>query len=162
MKQKSVISYSLIISAVLFLILGIVNITQVITRLSSSGGPATDPEQQVNLKEFEMVDKALHTTTRTPPFTFTGGFDTPFHIIEGSTRKGSRGAAKPVPIYNKLTLKGTLIKDKPLAVIEDEDGKTFISKQGDRIHNLTIVSISDDRVTLRSSSGTVTLKVKER
>ena len=64
-------------------------------------------------------------------------------------------------MYKNLFLKGTLIKEGALAIIEDEDGKTFICRQGEKVHNRLIVKVGEDEVTIKDDNGTIVLKVQD-
>jgi len=161
MKQKPAIHYSLMGITLILLIVCCVNSVQIITALTSTNDKNAEQGQEIKLKGFELVDKALQTKTKAYTFTFKGSFDSPFRKISGVTRRKG-GGGKQKPVYKKLFLKGTLIKDNALAIIEDEDGKTFICKAGDRVHNRLVARIKPDMVTIRDNGGTTVLKVKER
>jgi hypothetical protein len=61
----------------------------------------------------------------------------------------------------KLTLKGVLLKKQPLAILEDESGKTYICGVDETVKEQRVVKIESTSVTLRNSLGAYTLTVKE-
>ncbi len=162
MIKKRPIRYLVILIAAIFLVMSVVNIASVVVVFTKSPENSGDQGQDVQLKAFELVDQALETKTQAYTFTFKGSFDPPFRPILGVKRRKTGGVAKPKQVYKKLLLKGTLIKDNALAIIEDEDGKTFICKQGDLVHNRVIGTISEDKVIIRDKGGTTELKVRDK
>lgn len=162
MKQKPAIQYSLMGITLILFIVCCVNIVQIVTAFTATNDKNASQGQDLKLKGFELVNQALQKKTKAFTFTFKGAFDSPFRKISGVTRRKTGGSKKAKAVFKKLYLKGTLIKNNALAIIEDEDGKTFICKEGDRVHNRLIAKISKDKVTIRDNGGTTVLKVKDR
>ncbi len=162
MKQNSITYYSILCAVAVLCILGVGNLIQIVTAFSSLSEKSILEEKDLKLKGFELVNRALKTKTRPYTFTFEGSFDSPFRKTSGVKRRKAGRVAKPRAVVKKLFLKGTLIKENALAIIEDEDGKTFICKQGDRVHNRLIASIGEDMVTVRDNGKSTILKVKDR
>ena len=61
-----------------------------------------------------------------------------------------------------LVLRGILIKNVPLAIIDDETGKSWICKQGDSVATSIVVSVGNGSAKLRDRKGTFTLTVPEK
>ncbi len=160
MLQKTYIKNLISISSLLILALAIVNGVKVVSAFLTVPLEIKKYEKDIKLEAFEKVDKVLATKIETTDFTFKGSFDSPFSQLfnNGVTRRTTGRKTKPV--VKRLFLKGTLIKDNALAIIEDEDGKTYICKQGDKVHNRLIENISNDEVTIKDVSGKTVLKVK--
>ena len=110
---------------------------------------------------IDLTDSALKCTPRFFPFHYDGNFESPFRLF-------SEAFAPPVKIQKTspaqkitLVLKGVLLKEQPLAILEDETGKTFICGIGETIRENVVESIEPSRVKLRGSQGTYMLSVKE-
>ncbi len=161
MKQKPIVHYTILCMVIILIVMSILNISQMLLSLNAANVQGDNQGREIKLKGFELVDDALKTKTKSISFTFDGTFDKPFRKISGVTRRSPK-STKAKPVLKKLFLKGTLIKNNALAIIEDEDGKTFICKKGDRVHNRLIVKIGKDMVTIRDSGGTTVIKVKDR
>lgn len=162
MKQKTIIQYGTILVAAILFAISVGNLVHIVTKWAPLSEKSTSREQELKLKGFELVNRALKTKSRKYTFVFEGSFNSPFRKISGVKRRKSGRGTKPKPTYKTLFLKGTLIKKNALAIIEDEDGKTFICKKGDRVHNRLIASIGEDMVTIRDNGRTTILKVKDR
>jgi hypothetical protein len=109
-----------------------------------------------------MADSALTCKPKTVPFQYLGNFENPFLLASEAFAppvKKNKASASLTGI--KLVLKGVLLKERPLAILEDETGKTYICGVGDTIQRDFVASIEADRVTLRGNGGPYTLTVKE-
>ena len=148
--------------AILFLLVSIVNFHSITTELLSNRNNTRSRENSFKLKAFEKVDKALEKKTRSPSFSFDDTIDSPFQKL--NMRKIQRRSGKPIKkkIYIELSLKGTLNKRNPLAIIEDENGKTFICKEGDKVHGRLIYKISEDKVIIKDAGKQTILLVTEK
>ena len=112
-------------------------------------------------KSLELMDKALQTEKHHEYFTYTGTFECPFRK-KGSSSGKNTSKSQNIPERHKLYLKGILIKEKPLAILEDESGETYIRGVGEKVTDQVIVSILDTKVTLRDSRGSYELVVEEQ
>jgi hypothetical protein len=113
-------------------------------------------------KAFALADSALKCKPKTGSFEYSGVFENPFRLLAetfAAPAKKKNSASSLGRI--KLVLKGVLLKEKPLAILEDEKGKTFICGIGEKISEDAVESIEANRVTLRGSQGSYTLTVKE-
>jgi hypothetical protein len=61
----------------------------------------------------------------------------------------------------KLSLKGVLLKARPLAILEDASGKTYICGMGETVCGQTIENIEATSVRLHNTLGSYSLVVKE-
>lgn len=115
----------------------------------------------VSLSLFNQGDKALKCRPKTDAFKYNGNFENPFRILsEAFPQPLKMKSASPVARVN-LILKGVLLQERPLAILDDGSGKTFICGIGEHIQEYTVVSIEPSRVTLRGGQGVFTLSVKE-
>ncbi len=113
------------------------------------------------LSNFTRADHALKCKPMTDAFRFSGNFDDPFRLpSEAFAAPVKKKNPSPAARIN-LTLKGVLLKERPLAILEDGAGKTFICGIGETIQEHTVASIEPNRITLRGSGGVYTLSVKE-
>lgn len=160
MQLNKYVKYFLFTITIVLFILSIINCANILSTLIRTPHNVDQKEKSIKLKAFEYVEKALNSKTKAHNFTFKGLFDSPFRRLSGVTPRRT-GRSKKI-VRKELFLKGTLIKENALAIIEDENGKTYICKQGDRIHNRLIVSINEDKVTIHDEEGTTVLVVKDR
>jgi hypothetical protein len=119
-------------------------------------------EDDVLLAVFNRAGNALKCRPRTDAFTYDGNFENPFRLLsEAFASPVKKKTASSSTAQITLTLKGVLLKERPLAILEDGSGKTFICGIGEKIQELVVESIEPNRVTLRGSQGAYTLSVKE-
>jgi len=111
----------------------------------------------------ERVSRAMTSAIPSDGAEFNATAESPFRL-EGSRRQAQRtvsaagGAAAARP---SLALKGLVLKDKALAIIEDSKGQTFILGVNDTIAGQRVVSIKADRIVLRDRAGAYDLSVQE-
>ena len=141
--------------------MSIINSMDIFSELVLNAGYQSHTGRNVMLKEFAIINKALKTKIHQQHFTFDGTFASPFNTFTPMPKDNTSPRVQKQEPSKKLFLKGTLLKEDALAIIIDEDGKTYICKQGDRIDNQVIAAISEDMVTLKNGSATIVLKVKE-
>jgi len=112
---------------------------------------------------MERIDKALTITVQPKHFEFVGKFDNPFRLSTSKpvriARSGTR--KKAAPARKKLIIKGILMKGKPLAIFEDEEGQTFIRGIGELVHEQKVLKITENRVVLHDRRGTYDISVEE-
>lgn len=110
-------------------------------------------------KEMNKLDYALNRRIAADTFRYVADFETPFRMT------GDNGQNKKTkvnyPVRPRLLLKGILQKNVPLAIIEDEQGQTFIEGIGIMIHGQEIVKISNNNVTLKDSRGQYDIMVED-
>jgi hypothetical protein len=114
-------------------------------------------------KSVKKIDDALEKSISLDAFNYTGSFESPFRIKgeRKSLRKSSANAV-PIPDRPKLSLKGILQKDAPIAIVEDPNGETYIKGIGEKVLDQEIVKIFNNKVTLRDQRGTYDLMVEEK
>jgi hypothetical protein len=110
-------------------------------------------------REMKKLDNALSRKISADTFQYVGNFETPFRMTGDNGQK--KAPKVNLPVRPRLLLKGILQKNVPLAIIEDEQGETFIEGVGKVIHGQEIVNISNNRVTLKDSRGHYEIMVEE-
>jgi hypothetical protein len=111
---------------------------------------------------FNRADSALRCKPAIGAFKYTPNFENPFRLLSEAFTPPARKKNTPASMARiTLTLKGVLLQERPLAILEDGAGKTFICGIGENIQEFSIISIESNKVTLRGSQGAVTLSVKE-
>jgi len=112
-----------------------------------------------------LIDSALRVEIIIPQAEFTPGANSPFRVFgaQPAVSVANRDVAPPTPPVQHrrlpLVLKG-LMREPPLAILEDERGRTHIKAYGDYIQNAQIIAIRHDSVVLKDSSGTYELTVE--
>jgi hypothetical protein len=98
-----------------------------------------------------IVKYALTSTITSREVIFKPDADSPFRETGVSAQTATTGTVQFRPIRQPevLVLKGFLEKEKPLAIIEDSRGETFILGVGDSLYGQKILSIQPDRVKVR-------------
>lgn len=161
-QYKSSLQILALAGIIVFCFASINNLNRIMQQITQPISSTSQNTQFIKIKEFEKIEKALKTTIKIQAFDFKDNFDPPFQkLIPVNQRETPTIPLQPVE-QKKLFLKGTLLKDNALAIIEDEAGKTYICKEGDKIHNRTIALIKDNKVTIKDVSGTEVLNVKEQ
>ncbi len=114
-------------------------------------------------KSIKNINQVLSQTSHYNFFTYTSGFENPFRKHGAVKSQPAAGKHSQVEIHvrPKLLLKGVLLKNKSLAIIEDEKGQTYIRGIGETVLDQHIVSINADKVVLRDRKGTYELAVEE-
>jgi len=159
--QKNNHRNPVILLAATLLIISIINITDITSELFFNTTYPAGAGQNFMFKEFSSINKALKSKIQQQQFTFNSTGPSPFRPIDAApTNKGS-GLIQKQDTGKKLFLKGTLLKEDALAILIDEDGKTYICKQGDLIDDQVIAAISDNTVTIKHGTVTKVLKVQE-
>lgn len=161
MLQNQAVKASTIIGTLVLIVYSYLNIQKLISVTISPKTNKMDIGQSLNLEAFEKSDKALSIKTKVQKSTFHGSFDPPFRQLLAAPVKRNIKKTNEQLHRKKLFLKGLLSKNNPLAIIEDEDGKTFISKVGEQIHNWKIIKIEETQVTIKDGLVKDVLKVKD-
>jgi hypothetical protein len=152
--------------AVIFTFAGIVALLTGIYLLFGIQPSATDQSKSLSVqnesmaqREMKKLDNALNRKITADTFQYVANFETPFRMT------GDNGQKKipkvNLPVRPRLLLKGILQKNVPLAIIEDEQGETFIEGVGKSIHGQEIVKISNNSVTLKDGRGHYDIMVEE-
>ncbi len=112
----------------------------------------------------ESVDSALNVRVIIPKADFAPNVGSPFKALGARTAVGSSRKlvtdAIGKPRRSSIRLKG-LMKNPPLAILEDTRGETYIKARGDSIQNSRIIAINDNSVVFKDSGGTYELIVEE-
>jgi hypothetical protein len=116
----------------------------------------------ISNERFDIIDKALKENVHRDFFTFVGDFDNPFQVSQGVGGSNDNNQAPTKKIERvKLQLKGILNKEKPLAILEDERGMTYIRGVGDSITNQVVYAITGSKVSIIDSKGKYDIVVEE-
>lgn len=107
-----------------------------------------------------LINAAVQSTPPQNTFEYTGGFENPFRQWNRANLYSDQHRQAKPP-RTMLSLKGILMKERPLAILENSMGETFIRGIGEKALDQLIVSISNNRVTMRDHLGTYELSVKE-
>lgn len=162
MKQKKYIPYAAVALMVVLLFLSFMNVVDIVGSFFEPPDREASQDKDIIIKEFELINRALEMKAQSADFVYKGNFVSPFRKLTFVPRRKAGSAPKKQKEVKKLFLKGTLIKENALAILEDEEGKTYICKEGDYVHNRLIANIADNQVTLSDGSGSTVLKVKEQ
>jgi hypothetical protein len=117
----------------------------------------------ISVKSLEIfADSALAQKPTTQSFTYLGQFDAPFKTVEEAFTSPPRPTKLP-PANSEvsLLLKGVLLKQQPLAILEDAEKKTYICGINETVLGQTVTAISATSISLKNSRGTYSLTVKE-
>jgi Tfp pilus assembly protein PilO len=139
--------------------------------IAANGDGRQIPENAASVKDitsiydvFALADSALNTEIIIPAAAAVSEVNSPFRTFGARPVTGfTRVAAAAPPAKHErshIKLKG-LMKNPPLAIIEDARGQTHIKAQGEFIQNAQIIAINSNSVIFRDSSGTHELKVEE-
>jgi len=151
----------LLISAVLFA--AAVSILPELPAEFSRNKSNTGKEKNlINGESLQMINKALSEESKTESFTYAGAFESPFRKRGALTQKTSQSRIVPIPDRPRLSIKGILTKENPLAILEDERGETYIRGIGDNALGQEICQIKEDKIVLRDRRGTYELAVEEK
>jgi predicted kinase len=109
------------------------------------------------------INRVLSLTPHYDFFTYTSEFESPFRKfgVARTQEQTIKSSQEVIPSRPQLLLKGVLLKEKSLAIIEDKSGQTYIRSIGETVLDQQIVSINADKVVLRDRKGTYELAVEE-
>ena len=161
MHRNKIIDYLLLIAALALVTMAILNGITAVTDLTYDHNDLDQGGKNLKIKAFEKIDKVLASKKESRNFIFKGPVASPFRPLSGQVVQRRKMGKAAQTVYKNLFLKGTLIKEGALAIIEDEDGKTFICRQGEKVHDRLIVNVGEDQVTIKDDNGTTVLKVRE-
>lgn len=117
------------------------------------------------IARFALMDSVATDNARKQFFEYTGGFENPFRLWNTSRVSSDKKVSDSTQEKNvervRLTLKGILIKDKSLAILENDRGETFIRGAGETVLEQKIIAISGQSVTLRDKRGTYEITVED-
>ncbi|MCX7726034.1 MAG: hypothetical protein N2053_04210 [Chitinispirillaceae bacterium] len=112
-------------------------------------------------ERLKIIDNTLSLKIKPSFFEYKGDFENPFRLWEERKAIKEKFPQHTEPQREKLLLKGILIKEKPLAILEDSKGNTHIIGTGEKIYEQEIISITEKSVLLRDKKGKYELKVEE-
>jgi hypothetical protein len=125
--------------------------------------PAVDINREAFFAHSELnkMDAALNKKISLDTFNYIATFESPFRKCGEDPSRNTANKKHDLSGRPKLFLKGILQKNAPLAILEDENGETYIRGIGEKALDQEIVKIADNRVTLRDSRGNYDLVVEE-
>jgi hypothetical protein len=153
------LALTLFVGSCLLLIYAGVNIVQALQGSSVRSDAAGQVRQSLYVKDMQVVDKALKAKMQIKSFSFSGNFEAPFRLQNAVEQRDRSFIPKQpaAPVRPVLIFRGILQKQNPLAIIEDEAGKSFICKVGEEIVGQKLVKIEPGRITLSDARGSYTL-----
>ncbi len=151
----------LLLASLLFLVVTFFIGSEIPSEFSILGRPVGQVEDSTAASRLKLINSALGEGPRVDFFEYTGGFENPFRNIRQARRSTGPADTSAQSPREKLSLKGILIKEKPLAILEDGMGETYIRGIGEKALEQTITAISDNSVTLRDRRGIYELTVEE-
>lgn len=118
---------------------------------------------KIENESFKIIDLALKEVVNQNFYNYVGDFENPFqkNSITTNSESESTSPKTNVPDRIQLKLKGILSNERPLAILEDNEGKTFIRGVGDSIANQKIYAISGSNVTILDGKKKYEIIVKE-
>jgi hypothetical protein len=161
MNKEGMFNYLFIAISVLLFILTASNLIELPSDMQNLTTINKTPAQ-FTPSELDRIDIILQKKNRSDTFSYTGQFESPFRsgFAENVTSKSFKKSL--LPKRTKLSLKGILIKNTPLAILEDEKGETYIRGTGEKALDQEIIRISESKVMLRDGLGTYELTVQEQ
>lgn len=148
------------IASVILLGLSVSTLFELPTIVSEYRMKYTSINDSTAQSRIALIDKAINEVPAIDYFEYTGGFDNPFKI-HTVPRPAGRHSSKVSEPRVKLILKGILITDKPLAILEDTMGKTYIRGVGEKAVEQSVIKITESSVTLKDHAGTYELTIEE-
>ena len=148
--------------SILLLTVAVILLQKLPDDLASISSSPAKVQDSTTLERLALINSAVKSPPPPRYFEYTGGFENPFkpEIQLPHHRGPSRAALEAA--RTKLTLKGILSKNKPLAILEDGMGETYIRGVGEKAIDQTVTAISGNSVTLRDHLGTYVLMVEEQ
>jgi hypothetical protein len=107
------------------------------------------------------IDSALTRTVNAATARYIPGAASPFRIAGEQPNPAPKQQASSPQGRHRLMLKGFLIKDRPLAILETSDGATHICGVGETVEGQKILRIGGERVVVKDPWGTYELSVRE-
>ncbi|HEX2956804.1 MAG TPA: hypothetical protein VHO70_08225 [Chitinispirillaceae bacterium] len=156
--------YILLLLSATALIVTFTLLSKVSDSLIQTASISTKHSSKIENESFKIIDKALKETVNQQFFNYTGDFENPFQSGSSDrTELSSSGRVTKVAKIERipLTLKGILTNERPLAILEDNNGHTFIRAVGDSVENQRIIAISGSSVTILDGKSKYSIAVKE-
>lgn len=128
---------------------------------TGTGSNTVNSNSLIDDKSLRLINTALQIEDTIGSFTYAGHFESPFRKggVKISRNKSSHST---LPERPRLFLKGILLKERSLAIVEDERGETYIRGVGESALGQEVISIKENRIVLRDQRGTYELTVEEK
>lgn len=118
-------------------------------------------EDIVQSSVIPTVSEALASRATPQSITFSDTYKCPFRPSSERRVIHQRKVAVPRNDRELLKLKGFLLKEKPLAILENNFGQTFICGVGEQAGEQTVQKITREEVVIKDEHGTYSLTVGE-
>jgi hypothetical protein len=149
------------LSGIASLLYGIYLLSDVPVQLKNKPDKGVDAGAYFAHNELKKMDAALDKKISLDTFNYIATFESPFRKRGEDPSGNTANKKQDLSGRPKLVLKGILQKNAPLAILEDENGQTYIRGLGEKALDQEIFKIIDNKVTLRDSRGNYDLVVEE-
>jgi hypothetical protein len=155
--------YILLLLALTAVVLTFTQFSRISDILIQATSTSKEHSSKIENESFKIIDQALKEGIQPHFFNYSGDFENPFQNGPGA----GNGQSSPTTTRPKeperipLTLKGILTNERPLAILEDNGGRTFIRGVGDSVENQRIIAISGGKVTILDGKSKYEIAVKE-
>ncbi len=124
---------------------------------------STAHSSKIENERFKIIDMALNEVVNQQFSNYAGDFENPFQSGPSKANQayGNSQTKPKEPERIPLTLKGILSNERPLAILENNNGRTFIRGVGDSVENQRILAISGSKVTILDGKSKYDIVVKE-
>jgi hypothetical protein len=154
--------YAFGVAILFFLVIAVTQTGAALTAFSGAADNQRAVKAEVEQETFAQIEKALRIDTGVHAYAFSGDYPDPLRAYRAVVRRRAATPAGPSYTRTELTLKGVLAKENPLAIIQDQGGKTHICKVGDAVDEQEVIAIQEDMIRVRDRLGAYELTVKER
>jgi hypothetical protein len=155
--------YILLLLALTALVVTFTQFSRISDILIQTTSKSKEHSSKIENESFKVINQALKEGVNPHFFNYTGDFENPFQ--NGPTADNEQSSvttSKPnEPKRIQLRLKGILTNERPLAILEDDNGRTFIRGVGDSVENQRISAISGGKVTILDGKCKYEIVVKE-
>lgn len=154
--------YILLLLALTALVVSFTQFSRISDVLIQTAAMSREHSTKIENESFKIIDKALKEVVNQHFFNYTGDFENPFQNGPVAGNGQSSTTSKPKePERIPLRLKGILTNERPLAILEDVNGRSFIRGVGDSVENQRIMAISGGKVTILDGKNKYDIIVKE-
>ncbi len=159
--KENWITWTCLTSAVVLVAYSLVSIGMNVAAIMEVNTQSSLSKELPGLQD-PTIKNALVELELNKQFNLPKSLSSPFKIA--GYRPPSRRKRIVKPSYQRipLQLKGILAKENPLAIIENQEGKSFICKKGDTVGEQEIYEIGAEEVIMRDKLGTYPIAVSER
>jgi len=153
---------ALVVIAALMLTIAITTGISIPAKLTTIHSTPSAVIDSTTTRRLSLINRATTESADSIPDYFTGAFDNPFRLWnekKSSTSSADKQSAKPARAM--LSLKGVLLNNRPLAILDNGTGETQIRAAGEKAFDQQVISITSNRVIIRDHLGTYEITVEE-